>query len=417
MEKRQAVVRALSHEYGPVPVDFGAAPTTGIHVTVVEKLRLYYGLEPRPVKVIEPYQMLGEVDDELKDIIGIATEGIAGRTNMFGFENDNWKEWRAPWGQDLLVGAGFNVSSDPEGAVYIYPQGDMVVPPCAKMPAGGWFFDSLNRQQDVDPDEATAEANLEEFGDISDEDLNHIVHEADRAWATGRYVLANLGGTALGDIAVVPAPFAKAPKGIRDVAEWYMLTASRPELVAEIFSRQIDIAIRNLERIWQAAGTKIQALYICGTDFGTQSATFCSPLAFDEIWAPSYRRLNDWIHTNTSWKTFKHSCGAVEPLIGRFIKTGFDILNPVQCSAAGMEAEGLKEKYGDRITFWGGGVNTQATLPFGKPEEVRKEVLDRCRVFSPKGGFVFNAIHNVQAGTPVENFVAMIDAVKQFNGA
>ncbi|MFP4166988.1 MAG: uroporphyrinogen decarboxylase family protein, partial [Opitutales bacterium] len=122
------------------------------------------------------------------------------------------------------------------------------------------------------------------------------------------------------------------------------------------------------------------------------------------------------IHQNTDWRTFKHSCGAVEPLIETFIDAGFDILNPVQCSAAGMDPKGLKEKYGERITFWGGGVNTQQTLPFGKPEEVRREVLERCEVFAPGGGFVFNAIHNVQALTPVENFIAMIDAVKAYNG-
>ncbi|HHN72933.1 MAG TPA: methyltransferase, partial [Thermopetrobacter sp.] len=99
-----------------------------------------------------------------------------------------------------------------------------------------------------------------------------------------------------------------------------------------------------------------------------------------------------------------------------FIEAGFDILNPVQCSAAHMEPEHLKSAYGDRLTFWGGGVDTQKTLPFGTPAQVREEVLRRCEVFSPGGGFVFNSIHNIQAGTPVENIVAMIDAVHEFNG-
>jgi uroporphyrinogen-III decarboxylase len=76
----------------------------------------------------------------------------------------------------------------------------------------------------------------------------------------------------------------------------------------------------------------------------------------------------------------------------------------------------LKQNYGDRIVFWGGGSNTQSTLPFGTPEEVRKEAFERCRIFAPGGGFVFNAIHNVQAGTPVENFMAMIAAVREYNG-
>jgi len=104
-----------------------------------------------------------------------------------------------------------------------------------------------------------------------------------------------------------------------------------------------------------------------------------------------------------------------DTLIPSIIEAGFDILNPVQCSAKGMEAAGLKQRYGDKITFWGGGVNTQQTLPFGRPAQVRADVLERCRTFGPGGGFVFNAIHNVQALSPVDNVVAMIEAVRDFN--
>ena len=99
-----------------------------------------------------------------------------------------------------------------------------------------------------------------------------------------------------------------------------------------------------------------------------------------------------------------------------FIEAGFDTINPVQCSAMGMDPKLLKERYGSRLTFWGGGVDTQKTLPFGTKEQVRDEVLRRCEIFSKDGGFVFNAIHNIQAKTPVENIVAMLDAVHEFNG-
>jgi len=112
----------------------------------------------------------------------------------------------------------------------------------------------------------------------------------------------------------------------------------------------------------------------------------------------------------------KHTCGSVEPLLSRLIDVGFDVVNPVQCSAAGMEPCALKQRYGERLVFYGGGVNTQQTLPFGRPGAVRAEVLERCRIFSKGGGYIFNAIHCVQANTPVENIVAMLDAVKEFNG-
>ena len=126
--------------------------------------------------------------------------------------------------------------------------------------------------------------------------------------------------------------------------------------------------------------------------------------------------MTTWIHKNTTWKVFKHSCGAVEPLIEKFIDAGFDILNPVQINAAGMNSAHLKDNYGNRIIFWGGGVDTQKTLAFGTPAEVEKQVLEQCEILSENGGFVFNTVHNIQANVPVENIVAMINATKKFNG-
>jgi uroporphyrinogen-III decarboxylase len=186
--------------------------------------------------------------------------------------------------------------------------------------------------------------------------------------------------------------------------------------VHQVFAGQRDIALVNLERIYAEIGDGVDVAYVCGTDFGTQSSSFCSVQTFRELYFPYYKQVNDWIHRHTSWFTFKHSCGSVEKFIPSFIEAGFDILNPVQCSAADMGSEHLKSAFGDRIVFWGGGVDTQKVLPFGTPGEVRAQVLERCRVFARGGGFVFNTIHNVQARTPVENIIAMINAVREFSG-
>jgi uroporphyrinogen-III decarboxylase len=137
--------------------------------------------------------------------------------------------------------------------------------------------------------------------------------------------------------------------------------------------------------------------------------------SYRELFLPYHKKINDWIHANTKWSTFKHSCGAVDLFIPSFIEAGFDILNPVQWTAAGMDRETIKSKYHKRIVFWGGGVDTQRTLPFGTPAEVEKEVLDTCRILGKGGGFVFNTIHNIQAKTPVENVVAMLGAVRKYN--
>jgi uroporphyrinogen-III decarboxylase len=195
-----------------------------------------------------------------------------------------------------------------------------------------------------------------------------------------------------------------------------MSTAARRNYIHKVFEGQCEIALKNLEEIHAAVGDSVDVVFVCGTDFGTQTSSFCSVATLRELYMPYYKQVNGWIHRHTNWKTFKHSCGAVEKFIDTFIESGFDILNPVQCSAAGMDPVHLKSKYGDRIAFWGGGVDTQKTLPFGTPAEVRAQVLERCEVFSKNGGFIFDTVHNVQAGTPVENIVAMLDAVREFNG-
>jgi uroporphyrinogen-III decarboxylase len=160
----------------------------------------------------------------------------------------------------------------------------------------------------------------------------------------------------------------------------------------------------------------VDAIFLCGTDFGTQKSSFCSVDTFRSLYFPYYKRVCDWVHANTSWKILKHSCGAVTKFLPSFIEAGIDILNPVQCSATGMAPEELKAEFGDRLVFWGAGVDTQHVLPFGTPQQVREQVLRRCEIFAPGGGFVFNTIHNIQAETPIENIVAMIDAVHEFNG-
>jgi uroporphyrinogen-III decarboxylase len=129
---------------------------------------------------------------------------------------------------------------------------------------------------------------------------------------------------------------------------------------------------------------------------------------------PFHKRVNDWVHAHTPWKTFIHTCGSVIALLPDFIEAGFDILNPVQCSAAGMDPAVLKQRFGQQITFWGGGVDTQRTLPFGTADEVRAEVRERIRIFGPGGGFVFNTIHNLQARVPQENLLALFETVRDY---
>jgi hypothetical protein len=418
VSSRQRVKDVLAHKQtDKLAIDFGASPVTGIHVRVIEKLRRYYGMPEIPVRLTEPYQMLGEVDPELSGILEVDILGISPRENMFGFENTGWKEFRTSWGQDILVPGMFVTSEDENGDLLIYPKGDISAPPSGRMPVSGFFFDSIIRQEPIDEANLNVEDNLEEFGEFDEVDIEYWTRQAELAAKTDKAVLANFGGTSLGDIALVPGPFLTHPKGIRDVSEWYMSTVLRQDFLHRIFNEQTGIAVKNLETVHGIFSDSIDVVFICGTDFGTQDSQFCSAEDFNELYAPYYKRINDWIHDHTTWKTFKHTCGSINPLLPALIEAGFDIINPVQINARDMDPVMLKREYGDKVTFWGGGIDTQKVLPFGTPDEVKRQVLDQCEILSRGGGFVFNTVHNIQANVPLENVIAMLEAIKQFNGS
>jgi len=412
---RANLQKTLNHQQPDrMVVDFGASPVTGIHCLLVEKLRDHYGLEKKPVKISEPFQMLGEVEEDLQEAMGVDVIGVSPSSDMFGNPMKDWKEWKTPWGQVVLVPGSFTVSVDEQGDTLMYPQGDASVAPSAKMPRVAYFFDAVIRQEPLDESKLNPEDNVEEFALIGAADLEYWKRVLPKAAQKGKGILANFGGTGIGDIALVPGLNLKAPKGIRDVADWYMSTLMRPDYLHYIFEKQTDVALENLSKIKDIAGDLVDVAYICGTDFGTQDSSFCDLDTYEALYAPYYRKINNWIHAHTPWKTFKHSCGAVEPFMESFISSGFDIINPVQINAAGMDPVLLKEKYGDRLVFWGGGVDTQKVLPFGTPEEVKKHVLRQCEILAPGGGFVFNTVHNMQANVPLENVLTMLEAIRQF---
>jgi Uroporphyrinogen decarboxylase (URO-D) len=412
-DSRQNFLKTINHKQpDKIVVDFGSTGVTGIHVLIVEKLRDYFGLEKKPVRVVEPYQMLGEIDSELIEAMGIDVIGLFSAKNMFGVPNENWEVHKTPWGQEVLFPGSFNYTYNSNGDILMYPEGDTSVPPSGMMPKTGFFFDALDRQKPIDDSTLKVEDNLEEFGRITEPELAYWKDKVDGLKDNSKAVVASLGGTALGDIALVPAINLKNPKGIRGVEEWYISTLIREDFIKEIYDRQTDTAIENLKLLSEVIGNKIDVVFTCGTDFGTQNSTFCSTDTYDRVWLPYYKKVNDWIHLNTTWKTFKHSCGAVEPLMSHFIESGFDIINPVQINASGMDPRKLKEKYGDKLVFWGGGVDTQGAFAFGTPAQVREQVKSQCDILNKNGGFVFNTVHNIQANVPFENVVAMLEALK-----
>jgi len=413
---KEKVQNAVNHKEGKIPLDFGSTCVTGIHVSVIEKLREYYGLEKKPIKVVEVIQMIGHIEDDLKAALKVDTEDLWGPFAAYGYKNENWKEWTTTWGQTVLVGENFTVKNDENGNAYVYAQGDTSFPPAGVMPSSSFFFEHIIRQEEIDDDNLNFMDNTEEFGLADDSLVEHFKQGAKKLESSTKYISGMIGGAPLGDAALVPGPMLKQPKGIRDWEEWYISMVARPEYIHQIFEYQMDIAIKNHEKIYGTVGNVFDMMYVCSADYGTQNSLLYSPQTFRDLYLPHFKKINDWIHKNTTWKTFKHCCGAIDPLLPLLIEAGFDIINPVQWTADNMDRKMLKEKYGKDLVFWGGGIDTQKTLPFGTPEEVRREVLETCEIFGRGGGYVFNPIHNIVAKTPVENIVAMVNALHEFNG-
>ncbi len=311
---RERVEAALNHiEPDRVPLDLGGSAVTGMHVSSVYALRQAWGLDTpgTPVKVVEPYQMLGEIAPDLMDALGVDIIGLGGPTNLFGFRNEGWKEWELFDGTPVLVAECFNTEPEPNGDILMYPEGDQSAPPSGRMPHGGFYFDTIIRQEPIDEAKLRVEDNLEEFEPVSDEVLAHLRDESARLHATGKAILASFGGTAFGDIAMVPAPWMKHPKGIRDIAEWYTSALTRRDFVYEVFDRQCAIALDNWKKIHEAVGDRVTAVFVTGTDFGTQHGPFIAPEVYRDLYKPFHSRVNEWMHANTSWKSFIHSCGSV----------------------------------------------------------------------------------------------------------
>lgn len=398
-------------------MDFGGFFQTGLHVSLVYKIRQALGLDApgTPVQVVEIYQMLGEIAPDLRAALGVDTVNLHGPGTMFGFPQTQFQEWRMPDGTPVLVPQDFNTRFEPNGDLLQWPGGDRSVPPSGRMPEGGSFFDAIVRQEPLDEERLNPADNTEEFERVADGELDYYRALAEDLYrTTDQALVCTFGGLTFGDIALVPAPFLKRPKGIRDLAEWYMSTVSRPAYIQAVFERQTEVALENLGRLQSAVGDRPTVIQTNGTDFGTQNGPFCSVAKFRELYLPYQQRVNGWIHRHTQWKTLMHCCGGIAPLLDSIVEAGFDILNPVQCSARGMDARTLKQRYGDQLVFWGGGVDTQRVLPFGTPQEVRDQVRERIEIFAPGGGFVFSTIHNIVANTPLANVLALFDALQEY---
>lgn len=422
MTSRERVLAALRHEQPDrCPIDLGSNGQTGMNISTMYRLRKALGLDEHRIKAIEPLQMLGEVEMDLARAVHTDVIGLWNQGNMMGYPNKDWKPFDLDDGTPTWMGGGFEYDTDEKGNKLVYACGDRKAPYAFCMPKGGYFFDNLDHfsepfDMDMDEEDMTPREDFrEDFQVATDEDARYWENEAQKLYTETDYaIMGILGGAGLGDAAWVPGPTVKHPKGIRRFPDWLMAMAAYPDYLEEVFSMQTDVMLKNLEIYKEAVGERIQVVWISGTDFGTQNGLFLSIPTFRKLFKPYYKKINDWVHQNTGWKTFYHTCGCVNDLLDDLADMGVDCLNPVQFTAMepkGMTPQRLKAEYGDKFTFWGGGVDTQTVLPFGTPEQVRQQVAQRVQQLNQNGGFIFNTVHNVVANVPPENLIAMYETV------
>jgi hypothetical protein len=402
MTSRERVLAALDHrEPDRVPIDLGGTIMSGIMAQPLDRLRDYLGLERRPVRVYEVFQMLGEVEEDVAAALGVDVLPVEPPVQFFGLRRERYRPWKLFDGTDVLVPGDFVVFEDVDGSLLIREGGRPEGAIEGRMPRDGFYFDRLSVTVTDFSFEPPPLAEERSKNLLAEGDLDHLARRAGelRRRTDKALLLGCWGAQGLGGVGSIPS--------------WLMLLASDKDYVRDLFAIRTETALRNLSLLWSRLGDSIDILGLDGTDYGSQKNELFDPALFEELYVPFFREQNDWIHGHTSWKTWLHSCGSITRILPLLVDSHLDILNPVQTSAAGMDPAWLKKTYGGKLTFWGGGVNTQRTLPFGTPEEVADEVRRNLAVFAPGGGFVWNPIHNVQHGTPPENVEAAFRTVRE----
>jgi len=392
MNHRERIIAAVRHQpVDRLPFDLGGMRSTGIMAVAYRRLKQYLGINEGDIFVFDTGQQLAYVEEPVRQRLGCDVVILDGGLI------DGWRSYTLPDGTPAKICADFITTSDGEGGEYSLNE---LGQPVSRRPAASYYFDSITRPPLAD---ASSIADLKKYNPnpLTDEYLQKLRLEAKRLYEETDYaILGSFGGA-----------FLEGAQGLRGWDQFMLDLASDRAFVEALLDRMLEYYIRNVELYLDAVGDYIQIIQM-GGDMGTQNGPQIRPRMYYEIFQPREKALWGRIHQlKPQVAVFLHCCGGIYDLIPGIIDAGCDILNPVQISARGMDPERLKREFGSRLCFWGGGCDTQTILPFASPEEVYRHTRKNIEIFSPGSGFVFTQVHNIQAGVPVENIMAMIQAV------
>ncbi len=403
MKSRERVRRILNHQEADRPaIDLGATRMTGTTAWTYGALKQALGITGGSTRVFDLFQMLAEVEESVLDILGCDFVMVPADTMNYGLPRNGWKEFTFWDGQTLQVPSGFHPQVT-EDASLLVGEGPEWTESVARMPHGGRYFDALHV------------ANLTDTFEVPhlEEDHWNIPGplEADFLARELTKVKALYAST---DRALVVTPPFSLPSGYGGLYQWGMKMALDPEHCQQYMQAQCEASAARARQYLQLMGPYIEVVVLSGADYGTQDREVFRPSLFGDIMAPAWKIVCDAVHEFANVKVWIHSCGSIPDLIEPIADAGVDCLNPVQWGATGMDRQWMKQRFGDRLVFWGGGINTQNTFPFGTAADVRREAQECLDIYAPGGGFVVNPIHNIQADVPVENILALYETARAY---
>jgi len=405
MTHRERVLAAINHrEPDRAPIDFGGHHSSGIAAIAYARLRSYLGLPVRPIRIQEPIQQIAAIDDDVLDLFGVDTLELG---RGFALKESDWADWVLPDGTPCQLPAWIRPEREKGRWIVRSGTGRIV----GQMPDGALYFEQTYYPfAGGGADHGRIEESFADcmWGAIksppgplaSGPDRPAVLAEGARRLRAGtdRAIVGLFGGNLL-----------ETGQMLYRNDNFLMLMAGDHAATHDFLDRLEEVHMKNLEVFLGAVGPFIDVVNF-GDDLGMQTGPQMSPAMYREYFKPHHARMWRRAKQLADVKVMLHCCGGVRELLPDLIDAGLDIINPVQTTCRGMEAEGLKRDFGRDIVFWGGGCDTQTILPSGTPAEVSAHVRQRIRTMSPGGGFVFQQVHNILANVPPENIRAMFDA-------
>lgn len=410
MTSRERVLASLNYrETDRIPIDLGGHRSSGIAAIAYSRLRQHLGLEDKPVRVYDMVQQLAIVDEDVLDLFGV---DVVEMGRGFLGNDEDWKPWVLPDGTPCEVPYYTNLDQRGDDWYILDKEGrDMGVLKKGSLYFEQVYYPLMDRGIENDHFEDLEEmlgrqmwSAIAHPGAHLEMDETGLAEMAARAKvfreSTNRAIVGLFGGNMF-----------ELPQMLYRMDHYLLATGLYPDKVAELSEKLAAIHLKNLEKWMGAVGPYVDVV-LFGDDLGGQQGPLISPEAYREFYKPYHKLLWNRAKELADVKVQLHCCGGIYDLLDDLIEAGLDAVNPVQISCKGMDPVRLKTEFGGRITFWGGGCDTQRILPLASPDEVVRHVQEQTAIFRPGGGFVFQQVHNILANVPPENIVSMFETTR-----